>query len=150
MHISLFIHPPLPSSILGVMSLSQALCSSDDYSNSLLHLDLSKNPGILSGEDATVRPAHQHATCTRTRTHRCSACNTRTHSQTHARTHTHARTTLFKGSLSPSISLQNMYLFLAQPNCLVHLDLSGTDCTVDSVSSVSILECFILWPYNSK
>uniref|UniRef100_A0A8C2GFQ5 Capping protein regulator and myosin 1 linker 3 n=1 Tax=Cyprinus carpio TaxID=7962 RepID=A0A8C2GFQ5_CYPCA len=35
----------------GVTSLSQALCSSDDYSNSLLHLDLSKNPGILSGED---------------------------------------------------------------------------------------------------
>uniref|UniRef100_A0A672KJQ2 Leucine-rich repeat-containing protein 16B-like n=1 Tax=Sinocyclocheilus grahami TaxID=75366 RepID=A0A672KJQ2_SINGR len=63
----------------GVTSLSQALCSSDDYSNSLLHLDLSKNPGILSGEDAT-----------------------------------------------------NLYLFLAQPNCLVHLDLSGTDCTIDS------------------
>lgn len=40
---------------LGVVSLSQALCSSDDYSNSLLHLDLSKNPGVLSGEDATVR-----------------------------------------------------------------------------------------------
>ncbi|XP_010766125.1 leucine-rich repeat-containing protein 16B-like [Notothenia coriiceps] len=63
----------------GVVTLSQALCSSDDYSNSLLHLDLSKNPGVLSGEDAT-----------------------------------------------------NLYLFLAQPNCLVHLDLSGTDCTVDS------------------
>uniref|UniRef100_A0A3Q2DWB2 Capping protein regulator and myosin 1 linker 3 n=1 Tax=Cyprinodon variegatus TaxID=28743 RepID=A0A3Q2DWB2_CYPVA len=68
----------------GVVSLSQALCSSDDYSNSLLHLDLSKNPGVLSGEDAT-----------------------------------------------------NLYLFLAQPNCLVHLDLSGTDCTVDLVSPFS-------------
>ncbi|KAJ3594837.1 hypothetical protein NHX12_004142 [Muraenolepis orangiensis] len=62
----------------GVVSLSQALCSSDDYSNSLIHLDLSRNPGVLSGDDAT-----------------------------------------------------NLYLFLAQPNCLVHLDLSGTDCTVD-------------------
>lgn len=40
---------------LGVVSLSQALCSSDEYSNSLLHLDLSKNPGVLSGEDASVR-----------------------------------------------------------------------------------------------
>lgn len=39
---------------LGLVSLSQALCSSDDYSNSLLHLDLSKNPGVLSGDDATV------------------------------------------------------------------------------------------------
>lgn len=31
------------------------------------------------------------------------------------------------------LHMQNLYLFLAQPNCLVHLDLSGTDCTVDSV-----------------
>uniref|UniRef100_A0A8C7LII9 Capping protein regulator and myosin 1 linker 3 n=1 Tax=Oncorhynchus kisutch TaxID=8019 RepID=A0A8C7LII9_ONCKI len=74
----------------GVMSLSQALCSSDDYSNSLLHLDLSKNPGILSGEDAT-----------------------------------------------------NMYLFLAQPNCLVHLDLSGTDCTVDSLFGALLRGCCV-------
>ncbi|XP_055739763.1 capping protein, Arp2/3 and myosin-I linker protein 3-like isoform X1 [Salvelinus fontinalis] len=74
----------------GVVSLSQALCSSDDYSNSLLHLDLSKNPGILSGEDAT-----------------------------------------------------NMYLFLAQPNCLVHLDLSGTDCTVDSLFGALLRGCCV-------
>ncbi|XP_047012619.1 capping protein, Arp2/3 and myosin-I linker protein 3 isoform X2 [Ictalurus punctatus] len=72
----------------GVSSLSQALCSSDDYSNSLLHLDLSKNPGILSGEDAT-----------------------------------------------------NLYLFLAQPNCLVHLDLSGTDCTVESLFGALLRGC---------
>ncbi|KAM6920461.1 capping protein, Arp2/3 and myosin-I linker protein 3 [Lycodopsis pacificus] len=72
----------------GVVTLSQALCSSDDYSNSLLHLDLSKNPGVLSGEDAT-----------------------------------------------------NLYLFLAQPNCLVHLDLSGTDCTVDSLFGSLLRGC---------
>ncbi|XP_077354062.1 capping protein, Arp2/3 and myosin-I linker protein 3 isoform X4 [Festucalex cinctus] len=72
----------------GVVSLSQALCSSDDYSNSLLHLDLSKNPGVLSGEDAT-----------------------------------------------------NLYLFLAQPNCLVHLDVSGTDCTVDSLFGALLRGC---------
>ncbi|XP_031415425.1 capping protein, Arp2/3 and myosin-I linker protein 3 isoform X3 [Clupea harengus] len=72
----------------GVMSLSQALCSSDDYSNSLLHLDLSKNPGVLSGEDAT-----------------------------------------------------NLYLFLAQPNCLVHLDLSGTDCVVDTLFGALLRGC---------
>lgn len=50
---------PLPFSLSlslsGVVSLSQALCSTDEYSNSLLHLDLSKNPGVLSGEDASVR-----------------------------------------------------------------------------------------------
>ncbi|KAF7655343.1 hypothetical protein LDENG_00057080, partial [Lucifuga dentata] len=72
----------------GVVSLSQALCSSDDYSNSLLHLDLSKNPGVLSGEDAT-----------------------------------------------------NLYLFLAQPNCLVHLDLSGTDCAVDLLFGALLRGC---------
>ncbi|KAM9791599.1 capping protein, Arp2/3 and myosin-I linker protein 3 isoform 4-T4 [Syngnathus typhle] len=72
----------------GVVSLSQALCSSDDYSNSLLHLDLSKNPGVLSGDDAT-----------------------------------------------------NLYLFLAQPNCLVRLDLSGTDCTVDSLFGALLRGC---------
>ncbi|KAJ8268675.1 hypothetical protein COCON_G00138470 [Conger conger] len=72
----------------GVVSLSQALCSSDDYSNSLLHLDLSRNPGVLSGEDAT-----------------------------------------------------SLYLFLAQPNCLVHLDLSGTDCAVDSLFGALLRGC---------
>ncbi|MFT7800129.1 capping protein, Arp2/3 and myosin-I linker protein 3 [Arapaima gigas] len=72
----------------GLVSLSQALCSSDDYSNSLLHLDLSKNPGVLSGEDAT-----------------------------------------------------NLYLFLAQPNCLVHLDLSSTDCAVDSLFGALLRGC---------
>ncbi|CAL8322759.1 unnamed protein product [Arctogadus glacialis] len=72
----------------GVVSLSQALCSSDDYSNSLIHLDLSRNPGVLSGDDAT-----------------------------------------------------NLYLFLAQPNCLVHLDLSGTDCTVDLLFGALLRGC---------
>uniref|UniRef100_A0A673B3V9 Capping protein regulator and myosin 1 linker 3 n=1 Tax=Sphaeramia orbicularis TaxID=375764 RepID=A0A673B3V9_9TELE len=72
----------------GVASLSQALCSSDEYSNSLLHLDLSKNPGVLSGEDAS-----------------------------------------------------NLYLFLSQPNCLVHLDLSGTDCCVDSLFGALLRGC---------
>uniref|UniRef100_A0A8C4YUK0 Capping protein regulator and myosin 1 linker 3 n=1 Tax=Gadus morhua TaxID=8049 RepID=A0A8C4YUK0_GADMO len=72
----------------GVVSLSQAICSSDEYSNSLLHLDLSKNPGLLSGEDVS-----------------------------------------------------KLYLFLSQPNCLVHLDLSGTDCTVDSLFGALLRGC---------
>ncbi|KAJ8278274.1 hypothetical protein GJAV_G00085820 [Gymnothorax javanicus] len=72
----------------GVVSLSQALCSSDDYSNSLLHLDLSRNPGILSGEDSA-----------------------------------------------------NLCLFLSQPNCLVHLDLSATDCCVESLFGALLRGC---------
>jgi hypothetical protein len=90
----------------GVVSLSQALCSSDDYSNSLLHLDLSKNPGILSGEDATVRPAHQHATCTRTRTHRCSLV-THAHTARHTRTRTHTHR-LLSFSLSVYLSAEHV------------------------------------------
>uniref|UniRef100_A0A3P9DK20 Capping protein, Arp2/3 and myosin-I linker protein 3-like n=1 Tax=Maylandia zebra TaxID=106582 RepID=A0A3P9DK20_9CICH len=70
--------------------LSQALCSSDEYSNSLLHLDLSKNPGPLGG-----------------------GC----------------------------IGQKNLYLFLSQPNCLVHLDLSGTDCCVDSLFGALLRGC---------
>ncbi|XP_057696631.1 capping protein, Arp2/3 and myosin-I linker protein 3-like isoform X1 [Corythoichthys intestinalis] len=72
----------------GVVSLSMALNSSDEYSNSLLHLDLSKNPGVLSGDDAS-----------------------------------------------------SFYLFLSQPNCLVHLDLSGTDCSVDSLFGALLRGC---------
>ncbi|XP_053708449.1 capping protein, Arp2/3 and myosin-I linker protein 3-like isoform X2 [Synchiropus splendidus] len=72
----------------GLVSLSQALCSSDEYSNSLLHLDLSKNPGVLSGEDSS-----------------------------------------------------NLHLFLSQPNCLVHLDLSGTDCCIDSLFGALLRGC---------
>ncbi|XP_024277702.1 capping protein, Arp2/3 and myosin-I linker protein 3-like isoform X2 [Oncorhynchus tshawytscha] len=68
--------------------VSQTLCYSDEYSNSLLHLDLSKNPGFLSGEDAS-----------------------------------------------------NLCLFLSQPNCLVHLDLSGTDCSVDSLFGALLRGC---------
>uniref|UniRef100_A0AAQ5ZK43 CARMIL C-terminal domain-containing protein n=1 Tax=Amphiprion ocellaris TaxID=80972 RepID=A0AAQ5ZK43_AMPOC len=37
--------------------------------------------------------------------------------------------------------MQNLYLFLAQPNCLVHLDLSGTDCTVDSLFGALLRGC---------
>uniref|UniRef100_A0A8C6P151 Leucine rich repeat containing 16B n=1 Tax=Nothobranchius furzeri TaxID=105023 RepID=A0A8C6P151_NOTFU len=72
----------------GVVSLAQALCSCDEHSSSLLHLDLSKNPGVLSGDDAS-----------------------------------------------------NLYLFLSQPNCLVHLDVSGTDCSVDSLFGALLRGC---------
>ncbi|XP_061540069.1 capping protein, Arp2/3 and myosin-I linker protein 3-like isoform X2 [Phycodurus eques] len=72
----------------GVVSLSMALNSSDEYSNSLLHLDLSKNPAVLSGDDAS-----------------------------------------------------SLYLFLSQPNCLVHLDLSATDCSVDSLFGALLRGC---------
>ncbi|XP_041092725.1 capping protein, Arp2/3 and myosin-I linker protein 3 isoform X2 [Polyodon spathula] len=72
----------------GLVSLSQALCSSNEFSSSLLHLDLSKNAGILSGEEAA-----------------------------------------------------NLYLFLAQPNCLVHLDLSGTDCAIDTLCCALLRGC---------
>uniref|UniRef100_A0A8C1J076 Capping protein regulator and myosin 1 linker 3 n=1 Tax=Cyprinus carpio TaxID=7962 RepID=A0A8C1J076_CYPCA len=53
---------------------------------------------------------------------------------------------VFTLSVSPcasaiSVSKWNLYLFLAQPNCLVHLDLSGTDCTVDSLFGALLRGC---------
>ncbi|CAB1332067.1 unnamed protein product [Coregonus sp. 'balchen'] len=36
---------------------------------------------------------------------------------------------------------QNLYLFLSQPNCLVHLDLSDTDCAVDSLFGALLRGC---------
>ncbi|MGH0126498.1 UNVERIFIED_CONTAM: hypothetical protein FKN15_048815 [Acipenser sinensis] len=35
----------------------------------------------------------------------------------------------------------NLYLFLAQPNCLVHLDLSGTDCAIDTLCGALLRGC---------
>lgn len=103
--------PSPPSiSLSGVVCLSQALCSTDEYSSSLLHLDLSRNPGVLSGEDASVRK--------RPKSQSLPVFSTVFPTQ----------------NFSLAVSLQNLYLFLSQPNCLVHLDLSGTDCSVDSVS----------------
>lgn len=61
----------------------------------------------------------------------------RSDSKIHLETKTHTPFILPRlnmTSLSFSLCFQNLYLFLSQPNCLVHLDLSGTDCSVDSVS----------------
>uniref|UniRef100_A0A3B3DCP0 CARMIL pleckstrin homology domain-containing protein n=1 Tax=Oryzias melastigma TaxID=30732 RepID=A0A3B3DCP0_ORYME len=38
-------------------------------------------------------------------------------------------------------SRRNLYVFLSQPNCLVHLDLSGTDCCVDSLYGALLRGC---------
>ncbi len=62
----------------------------------------------------------------------------RSESKTHLETKTHTAPFICHFSnltwLFFSLCFQNLYLFLSQPNCLVHLDLSGTDCSVDSVS----------------
>lgn len=109
--------PSSTSPCPGVVSLSQALCSSDEYSNSLLHLDLSKNPGVLSGDDASVRKHIEKKTNSLDLLLFSPKCDI---------------FSFFFPLHSPP--RQNLYLFLSQPNCLVHLDLSGTDCSVDSVS----------------
>ncbi|XP_072926024.1 capping protein, Arp2/3 and myosin-I linker protein 2 isoform X1 [Hemitrygon akajei] len=64
----------------GLNSLAQSLVANETFTSSLVHLDLSGNPGILAVED------------------NCS-----------------------------------FYAFLARPNALVHLDLAGTDCALDSL-----------------
>ncbi|XP_078067073.1 capping protein, Arp2/3 and myosin-I linker protein 2 [Mustelus asterias] len=64
----------------GLNSLAQSFIANETFTSSLVHLDLSGNPGILAAED----------TC-------------------------------------------NFYNFISQPNALVHLDLAGTDCALDSL-----------------
>ncbi|XP_029435214.1 capping protein, Arp2/3 and myosin-I linker protein 3 isoform X2 [Rhinatrema bivittatum] len=72
----------------GLVALCQTLGGNPAFSSTLLHLDLSKNPGLLSTDDANA-----------------------------------------------------LYMFLAQPNALVHLDLSGTDCAVDTLFGALIHGC---------
>uniref|UniRef100_A0A8C0GQN0 Capping protein regulator and myosin 1 linker 3 n=1 Tax=Chelonoidis abingdonii TaxID=106734 RepID=A0A8C0GQN0_CHEAB len=75
---------PLP----GLAGLCQTLGANPAFSSSLQHLDLSKNPGLLGGEEAN-----------------------------------------------------GFYSFLAQPNALVRLELSGTDCAVDVLFGALLHGC---------
>ncbi|XP_043914110.1 capping protein, Arp2/3 and myosin-I linker protein 3 [Protopterus annectens] len=72
----------------GLISLSQALTGNPVFTSTLTYLDLSKNSGMLVGEEASA-----------------------------------------------------LYLFLAQPNSLMHLDLSGTDCAVDTLFGALLHGC---------
>uniref|UniRef100_A0A8C6S9C1 CARMIL C-terminal domain-containing protein n=1 Tax=Neogobius melanostomus TaxID=47308 RepID=A0A8C6S9C1_9GOBI len=47
----------------------------------------------------------------------------------------------FYASCSVLSWIAYLYLFLSQPNCLVHLDLSGTDCCVDSLFGALLRGC---------
>lgn len=44
------------------------------------------------------------------------------------------------------LKLQNLCNFLAQPNSLTHLDLSGTDTTLECVSGI----CIKFYPFYFK
>ncbi|XP_069490026.1 capping protein, Arp2/3 and myosin-I linker protein 3 isoform X2 [Ambystoma mexicanum] len=72
----------------GLASLCQTFGGNPGFASSLLHLDLSKNPGLLATDDANA-----------------------------------------------------LYSFLAQPNSLVHLDLTGTDCAVDTLFGALLHGC---------
>lgn len=72
----------------GLAGLCQTLGANPAFSSSLQHLDLSKNPGLLAGEEA-----------------------------------------------------HGFYSFLAQPNGLVHLELSGTDCALDVLFGALLHGC---------
>uniref|UniRef100_A0A8C3PER7 Capping protein regulator and myosin 1 linker 3 n=1 Tax=Chrysemys picta bellii TaxID=8478 RepID=A0A8C3PER7_CHRPI len=79
-------YPPRP--LPGLAGLCQTLGANPAFSSSLQHLDLSKNPGLLGGEEAN-----------------------------------------------------GFYSFLAQPNALVRLELSGTDCAVDVLFGALLHGC---------
>nr|XP_036873469.1 capping protein, Arp2/3 and myosin-I linker protein 3 isoform X2 [Manis javanica] len=72
----------------GLQALGQTFGANPAFASSLRYLDLSKNPGLLTTDEANA-----------------------------------------------------LYSFLAQPNALVHLDLSGTDCAIDSLLGALLHGC---------
>ncbi|ELW69270.1 Leucine-rich repeat-containing protein 16B [Tupaia chinensis] len=72
----------------GLQALGQTFGANPAFASSLRYLDLSKNPGLLSTDEANA-----------------------------------------------------LYSFLAQPNALVHLDLSGTDCAIDLLLGALLHGC---------
>ncbi|XP_063092947.1 capping protein, Arp2/3 and myosin-I linker protein 3 isoform X8 [Cavia porcellus] len=72
----------------GLQALGQTFGANPAFASSLRYLDLSKNPGLLTTDEANA-----------------------------------------------------LYSFLAQPNALVHLDLSGTDCMVDLLLGALLHGC---------
>jgi hypothetical protein len=100
----------------GLQALGQTFGANPAFASSLRYLDLSKNPGLLATDEASVSPrSHSRQACSGFRVWEWKA------SVTHS-----PRAFL-------SFLPQALYSFLAQPNALVHLDLSATDCTVDLV-----------------
>lgn len=109
----------------GLQALGQTFGANPAFASSLRYLDLSKNPGLLTTDEANVSPRNVALSPAGThsgfRTWESLSCSAR-----------------WRGSISPFPAaplclFQALYSFLAQPNALVHLDLSGTDCAIDSV-----------------
>ncbi|XP_067832984.1 capping protein, Arp2/3 and myosin-I linker protein 3-like, partial [Heptranchias perlo] len=71
-----------------LVPLAQALICNENFANTLFHLDLSKNPGLLGGDEAS-----------------------------------------------------NLYTFLAGPNVIAELNLSGTDCIIDVLFGALLRGC---------
>lgn len=110
----------------GLQALGQTFGANPAFASSLRYLDLSKNPGLLATDEANVSPWNV-------------ASNTYKSMLGIRGLGSHYPMAPGGREMLPHISLpllflsQALYSFLAQPNALVHLDLSGTDCAVDMV-----------------
>lgn len=110
----------------GLQALGQTFGANPAFASSLRYLDLSKNPGLLATDEANVSPWNVAST----------TYKSMLESQGPGSFHPMAPK---GGEMLPHLFLplsflpQALYSFLAQPNALVHLDLSGTDCAVDLV-----------------
>lgn len=100
----------------GLQALGQTFGANPAFASSLRYLDLSKNPGLLATDESNVSPRNTASSPCRSALrlqgqglYRPFPCN------------------------SSALPSQALYSFLAQPNALVHLDLAGTDCAIDSV-----------------
>lgn len=110
----------------GLQALGQTFGANPAFASSLRYLDLSKNPGLLATDEANVSPWDVASTV-----YKCMLGIRGPGSF-------YPMAPKGRGMLSTFPFLypffpQALYSFLAQPNALVHLDLSGTDCAVDLV-----------------
>lgn len=107
----------------GLQALGQTFGANPAFASSLRYLDLSKNAGLLATDESNVSPQTVASSPYRSTVRRLQSlgslpCSLGVEGLYHA---------------SPVLPSQALYSFLAQPNALVHLDLAGTDCAIDSV-----------------
>nr|XP_023395895.1 LOW QUALITY PROTEIN: capping protein, Arp2/3 and myosin-I linker protein 3 [Loxodonta africana] len=120
----------------GLQALGQTFGANPAFASSLRYLDLSKNPGLLATDEANVSPWNVASSPCRSTLRLQGLGGFRSVAPGGEGT---------PSSLLPASPLsflpKALYSFLAQPNALVHLDLSGTDCAIDLLLGALLHGC---------
>ncbi|KAH0506784.1 Leucine-rich repeat-containing protein 16A [Microtus ochrogaster] len=123
----------------GVNSLCQSLSANPLTASTLTHLDLSGN--ALRGDDLSGRGWNNGKFANLLRSSQegvNSLCQSLSANPLTASTLTHLD---LSGNALRGDDLSHLYNFLAQPNTIVHLDLSNTECSLELVCSALLRGC---------